>query len=180
MGWDQLGIRDVGDGGDSVIALGQVRRSVGERDHRHYGCVPEPDRAHQPDGAFGGCGRGTCTCWTGRSVRLRLVPRTGNAYQVGFVNPTPATPERARRTQRARDVRRSTKFCDREYWRKVQQFVYLNGNSSTLAFSTVKTGTSPSLPATVYNIGEVLRTSEAGEADRNRGRIHDSEQQYLF
>ena len=51
----------------------------------------------------------------------------------------------------------------------VNSLVYLNGNSSTLAFGNVKTATSPSQTATVYNIGNAI--AEAGESDRNRDRF---------
>ena len=90
----------------------------------------------------------------GKVSTITVVPRTGNAYQVGFVNPTPATPSALAAPSALAMSAGAQSFVIANIGGSVNSLVYLNGNSSTLAFSTVKTGTSPSLPATVYNIGD--------------------------
>ncbi len=143
----------VGDGGDSATALGQVVEVSANGTTATTVLFPNQTAPTNPTGLSVDAAENLYVL-DGKVSTITVVPLTGNAYLVGFVNPTPATPSALAAPSALAMSAGAQSFVIANIGSSLNSLVYLNGNSSTLAFSTVKTGTSPSLPATVYNIGD--------------------------
>jgi sugar lactone lactonase YvrE len=154
----------VGDGGDSATALGQVVEVSANGTTATTVAFPNQTAPTNPTGLSVDAAENLYVL-DGKVSTITVVPPTGNAYQVGFVNPTPSTPSALAAPSALAMSAGAQSFVIANIGSTVNSLVYLNGNSSTLAFSTVKTGTSPSLPATVYNIGNAnLRLGKPTES----------------
>ena len=143
----------VGDGGDSATALGQVVEVSANGTTATTVLFPNQTAPTNPTGLSVDAAENLYVL-DGKVSTITVVPLTGNGYLVGFVNPTPATPSALAAPSALATSAGAQSFVIANIGSSLNSLVYLNGNSSTLAFSTVKTGTSPSLPATVYNIGD--------------------------
>lgn len=79
---------------------------------------------------------------------ITVVPPTGSSYQVGFVSSSLAAPSAFASSAGGQS------FVIANIGNgSTNSLVFLNGNSSTLAFGNVKENTSANKTATVYNIG---------------------------
>jgi sugar lactone lactonase YvrE len=146
----------IGDGGDGVSVTGQVVK-VPATGNASLVTFPTQTAPINPTGLAvdaaenlyvldGSANTGETDKTTGT---ITVVPLTGNSYQVGFVNTSLSAPSALASSAGTQsfvvaNIGNGT----------ANSLVYLNGNSSTLQFNNVKTGTtSPSLTATVRNIG---------------------------
>jgi sugar lactone lactonase YvrE len=137
----------VGDGGDSVTALGQVVEVSANGATTTTVSFPNETAPTNPTGLSVDAAENLYVL-DGKVSTITVVPLTGNSYQVGFVNTSLAAPSAL-----ASSAGTQSFVIANIGNGSANSLVYLNGNSSTLAFGNVKTGTIPSLTATVRNIG---------------------------
>ena len=144
----------IGDGGDGVSVAGQVVKVPANGTAASAVTVPNEPAPFNPVGlSVDAAGNlyvldGSANTSNNVTSTITVVPPSGSSYQVGFVSSSLAAPSAFASSAGGQS------FVIANIGNgSTNSLVFLNGNSSTLAFGNVKQNTSANKTATVYNIG---------------------------